>query len=67
LIAPIREWRAIFADCPDDVLDVIRSGTATSRAVTQATLEDVRDALGLFALRDASHDATQRPFDLRRA
>jgi tryptophanyl-tRNA synthetase len=66
LIAPIRERRAIFAERPDDVLDIIRSGTATSRAVTQATLEEVRDALGLFALRDASHDATHHPFDLRR-
>lgn len=66
LIAPIRERRAIFAERPDDVLDIIRSGTATCRAVTQATLEEVRDALGLFGLRDASHDATHHPFDLRR-
>jgi tryptophanyl-tRNA synthetase len=66
LIAPIRERRAIFAARPDDVLDIIRSGTATSRAVTQATLEEVRDALGLFGLRDAPHDATHHPFDLRR-
>ena len=49
LIAPIRERRAVFAQRPDDVLDVIRSGTAASRTVTQATLDDVRDALGLFA------------------
>jgi tryptophanyl-tRNA synthetase len=48
LIAPIRERRAAVARHPDDVLDVIRSGTAASRAVTQATLDDVRDALGLF-------------------
>lgn len=48
LLAPIRERRAAVARHPDDVLDVIRSGTAASRAVTQATLDDVRDALGLF-------------------
>jgi tryptophanyl-tRNA synthetase len=48
LIAPIRERRAAVARHPDDVLDVIRSGTAASRAVTQATLDDVRDALGHF-------------------
>jgi hypothetical protein len=30
LIAPIRERRAIFAERPDDVLDIIRLGTATS-------------------------------------
>jgi tryptophanyl-tRNA synthetase len=48
LIAPIRERRAVLARHPDDVLDVIRSGTAASRAVTQATLDDVREALGHF-------------------
>ncbi|HEY4985641.1 MAG TPA: tryptophan--tRNA ligase [Bradyrhizobium sp.] len=50
LIAPIRERRAAFAERPDDVRDIIRSGTAASRAVTQANLDDVRDALGLFTL-----------------
>jgi tryptophanyl-tRNA synthetase len=50
LMAPIRERRAAFAGRPDDVLDIIRSGTAISRAITQATLDEVRDALGLFAL-----------------
>jgi len=42
--------RAAFAERPDDVRDIIRSGTAASRAVTQANLDDVRDALGLFTL-----------------
>ena len=64
LIAPIRERRAAFAERPDGVLDVIRSGTATSRAVTQAALDEVRDALGLFRLRQASSDRRNRPFDL---
>jgi tryptophanyl-tRNA synthetase len=64
LIAPIRERRAAFAERPDDVLDVIRSGTATSRAVTQATLDEVRDALGRFPPRQASSDQRNRPFDL---
>ena len=50
LIAPIRERRTAFAARPDDVRDVIRSGSATSRAITQATLDEIRDALGLFAL-----------------
>jgi tryptophanyl-tRNA synthetase len=50
LMTPIRERRAALAAYSDDVLDVIRSGTAASRAVTQATLDEVRDALGLFAL-----------------
>lgn len=52
LMAPIRERRAVFAGRPDGVLDIIKSGTAISRAITQATLDEVRDALGLFALQD---------------
>jgi tryptophanyl-tRNA synthetase len=35
LIAPVRERRAIFAERPDDVLDIIRSGTATSRSLSE--------------------------------
>ena len=48
LIGPIRERRAVLARHPDDVRDIIRSGTVASRAVTQSTLDEVRDALGLF-------------------
>jgi len=48
LIAPIRERREVLARHSDDVLDVIRSGTAASRAVTQSTLDEVREALGHF-------------------
>jgi tryptophanyl-tRNA synthetase len=50
LIAPIRERRAELARRPDDVIDVIRQGTKTSRIVTQQTLDEVREALGLFIL-----------------
>ena len=34
LMAPIRERRAAFAGRPGDVLDIIRAGTAISRAIT---------------------------------
>lgn len=50
LIAPIRERRAELARRPDDVIDVLRQGTKTSRFVTQQTLSEVREALGLFIL-----------------
>ncbi len=50
LLAPIRERRAALARDPDTVLDVLRDGTAKARAITQATLEEVRDGLGLFKL-----------------
>lgn len=50
LLAPIRERRAALARDPDYVLDVLRDGTRTARAITQATLEEVREGLGLFEL-----------------
>jgi tryptophanyl-tRNA synthetase len=48
LLAPIRERRAEHARYPDYVLDILREGTATARAVTAATLEEVREELGIF-------------------
>jgi tryptophanyl-tRNA synthetase len=48
LIAPIRQRRAMLARDPAYVLDVLRSGTVKARAVTQATLDEVRSTLGLF-------------------
>ena len=48
LLAPIRECRAECARYPDYVLDVLRDGTNKARAVTQATLEEVREGLGIF-------------------
>lgn len=49
LLAPIRERRGHLAEDPAYVLDVLRRGTATAREVTQATLDELRAALGLFA------------------
>ncbi|MGE8126695.1 tryptophan--tRNA ligase [Methylobacterium sp. NPDC080182] len=48
LLAPIRERRTAWADRPDDVRDILRDGTRRARGVTQATLEAVKDALGLY-------------------
>ncbi|MBS0246467.1 MAG: tryptophan--tRNA ligase [Proteobacteria bacterium] len=50
LLAPIRERRAALARDPDSVLDVLRDGTAKARAITRATLEEVREGLGIFRL-----------------
>ncbi len=49
LFAPIRERRATFAQRPDFVLDLVRSGTERGAALTQETLNEVRAALGLFS------------------
>lgn len=49
LIAPIRERRAALARDPGYILDLLRVGTGKARDITQATLDEVRGALGLFA------------------
>ncbi|MBS0219491.1 MAG: tryptophan--tRNA ligase [Proteobacteria bacterium] len=50
LLAPVRERRAALARNSQDVLDLLREGTRQARAVTQATLDEVRAGLGLFQL-----------------
>lgn len=47
-LAPIRAHRAALATDPDYILGILAKGTATARTVTQTTLENIRDALGLF-------------------
>jgi tryptophanyl-tRNA synthetase len=56
LLAPIRDRRATLARDPGHILGALRQGTRNARRVTQATLDEVRDALGLFHL-DAGPDA----------
>ena len=48
LVAPIRKRRAELARDPSYLLDMLRQGTAVARQLTQETLAEVRDALGLF-------------------
>ena len=49
-LAPIRDSRRALARDPDYVLQVVKRGTARAREITDATLRDVRAALGLFIL-----------------
>jgi tryptophanyl-tRNA synthetase len=49
-LAPIRERRRAFAADRDAVLDALRDGTRKARALTDATLAEVKEALGVFAL-----------------
>jgi tryptophanyl-tRNA synthetase len=48
LLDPIRGRRAAYARDRSSVLDILREGTRTARAVTAATLHEVQSALGLF-------------------
>ncbi|MDE1995807.1 MAG: tryptophan--tRNA ligase [Rhizobiaceae bacterium] len=49
MMAPIRERRAEYAAEPGHVLEVLRQGTFAARNRTQATVDELRNALGLFA------------------
>lgn len=48
LITPIRERREELAKDPDYIMDVLRQGTNKCRLITQQTLDEVKDGLGLF-------------------
>lgn len=48
LISPIRERREELAKYPDYIMDVLRDGTEKCRIITQNTLDEVKDGLGLF-------------------
>ncbi|HCT5634573.1 TPA: tryptophan--tRNA ligase [Acinetobacter baumannii] len=48
LITPIRERREELAKDPDFIMDVLRQGTDKCRIITQQTLDEVKDGLGLF-------------------
>ena len=50
LLAPIRERRARYAAEPDYVMGILREGTWRARERTEATLGELRAALGLFTL-----------------
>jgi tryptophanyl-tRNA synthetase len=49
-LAPIRERRAAFAKDTDYIMDVLRTGTAKAREVTERTKQEVMTGLGLFQL-----------------
>jgi tryptophanyl-tRNA synthetase len=50
LLVPIRERRAAVAKDLAYVRDVLREGRARAQALTQSTLDEVRDGLGYFRL-----------------
>ncbi len=49
LLAPIRERRYEFAKRPDFVMGLVRAGTERASVLTQETLAEVKDALGVFS------------------
>ncbi|MBN8187821.1 tryptophan--tRNA ligase [Salipiger thiooxidans] len=50
LLAPIRARRADYAADPGEVLRIVAEGTRAARELTDATKQEVMEALGLFRL-----------------
>lgn len=46
-LAPIRARRAAFAARPNDVIDILREGTDFARTLTEETLQEVQEKMGL--------------------
>jgi tryptophanyl-tRNA synthetase len=49
LLGPIRERRAEVARRPDDILALLYEGTCKAQAVTEQTLAELREGLGIFS------------------
>ncbi len=49
LLEPIRERRMAVSNDLGYVRDVLRSGTSRGQQITQSTLDEVRDGLGLLS------------------
>jgi tryptophanyl-tRNA synthetase len=47
LLQPMRERRQPYIDHPDLVKDILRDGTLRARKVAQATMQEVREAMGI--------------------
>jgi len=50
VLAPIRERRIEAAARPDDLMDVLRTGTRVAAARTEETVREIEDAMGLMRL-----------------
>jgi tryptophanyl-tRNA synthetase len=48
LITPIRERRMELAKDPDYIMDILKTGTEKCRIITQDTLDEIKNGLGVF-------------------
>jgi tryptophanyl-tRNA synthetase len=48
LITPIRERRMELAKDPDYIMDILKTGTEKCRVITQDTLDEIKNGLGVF-------------------
>ena len=55
-LAPLRERRAVLASRPDQILEILQSGTSRVRPIARATLEAAQSRMGLTAGLDLNED-----------
>ena len=48
LITPIRERRMELAKDPAYIMDILKTGTEKCRVITQDTLDEIKNGLGVF-------------------
>jgi tryptophanyl-tRNA synthetase len=46
--APFRERRAVFAQKPDQVFEILQDGAQRARVIADQTIREVHDAIGMF-------------------
>lgn len=47
MLEPMRERRAMYNRCPDDIEDILKTGTRRAQVLAKETLGEVREAMGL--------------------
>ncbi len=55
-LSPLRERRAVLASRPDQILEILQSGTSRVRPIARATLEAAQSRMGLTAGLDLNED-----------
>ena len=55
-LAPLRERRAVLSSRPDQILEILQSGTSRVRPIARATLEAAQSRMGLTAGLDLNED-----------
>ena len=52
---PIRERRAKYEEQPQEVAEILVEGSRNSKQVAEATMQEVREKMGILYLKDNGH------------
>lgn len=65
-LVPIRTRRAEIEKYPDDIIDILRTGTKHALEITRQTLSEVQDKMGLLTQRVLALDESRSKMDHQR-